>query len=413
VKNESKIIEKTLTNLCEKIKFDYWAICDTGSTDTTPEIIRDFFMKSGIPGELHIHEWRDFGHNRTLALECAYGKTDYVMVFDADDEIVGNINIPIPFDESSPHFDACMCQFGEKNSVQYERPCIVNNRKRWIYQGVLHEYIECVESATYYTRATGDYYIISGRTGNRSQNPNKYLDDAHILEKAFETAGDKQSRYAFYCAQSYRDCQRIDMAIEWYLKTLDLHGWIQEKYFSSFTLGNLYFIKKDYLNALKYWLKTAEYDTERIEGVVKAMEWARNDGQHCLVNSLYHRFRHYTKILSNKLFIDTNLYNDYLEYNNAISAYYVQDRVTGYECCKRIIINRICGFECIMRTILNLSFYKDFLEKDTEDMKNTLFQKIGDIIIEMKRRQISVTSEYYQIWNQIHPCSKPIQNISI
>ena len=50
VKNESSIIETTLKNLCKYIKFTYWVICDTGSTDNTPEIILNFFKNKNIPG---------------------------------------------------------------------------------------------------------------------------------------------------------------------------------------------------------------------------------------------------------------------------------------------------------------------------------------------------------------------------
>ena len=45
VKNESKIIVDTLTKLLKKIKWDYWVICDTGSTDNTRELITEFFEK--------------------------------------------------------------------------------------------------------------------------------------------------------------------------------------------------------------------------------------------------------------------------------------------------------------------------------------------------------------------------------
>ena len=47
-----KIIESTLENLCFYIPFDYWVICDTGSSDNTQFIIRDFFQNKGISGEL-------------------------------------------------------------------------------------------------------------------------------------------------------------------------------------------------------------------------------------------------------------------------------------------------------------------------------------------------------------------------
>ena len=69
VKNESHIIRGTLEMLCSKIKFDYWVICDTGSTDSTREIITQVFKEKRIQGELHCDEWVDFAHNRTLALE--------------------------------------------------------------------------------------------------------------------------------------------------------------------------------------------------------------------------------------------------------------------------------------------------------------------------------------------------------
>ena len=41
VKNESRVIERMLKSVSPLI--DYYVICDTGSTDETPNIIRRFF----------------------------------------------------------------------------------------------------------------------------------------------------------------------------------------------------------------------------------------------------------------------------------------------------------------------------------------------------------------------------------
>ena len=49
VKNESHIILDTLNNLTSKIIFDYWVICDTGSTDNTKELIQTFFHEKNYP----------------------------------------------------------------------------------------------------------------------------------------------------------------------------------------------------------------------------------------------------------------------------------------------------------------------------------------------------------------------------
>ena len=124
VKNEAHIIQRTLEMLCSKIRFDYWVICDTGSTDATREIIQDFFAKVGIDGELHRDEWVNFAHNRTKALEYAFGKTDLLFVFDADDEICGTIAMP-----SAVTHDEYHLKFGAPNSgTTYTRTLLIAKR---------------------------------------------------------------------------------------------------------------------------------------------------------------------------------------------------------------------------------------------------------------------------------------------
>jgi glycosyltransferase involved in cell wall biosynthesis len=94
VKNEANIIENTLMIIISKVPIDYWVISDTGSTDGTQDIIKSFFNFVGIKGELYEDKWVDFAYNRTKALEYAYNKSKYLMVFDADDKIIGNITLP-------------------------------------------------------------------------------------------------------------------------------------------------------------------------------------------------------------------------------------------------------------------------------------------------------------------------------
>ena len=72
VRNEAKVICRALDSVMELI--DYWVICDTGSTDDTPAIIKSYFQERKIPGELHSQAWINFGHNRNEALKLARGK---------------------------------------------------------------------------------------------------------------------------------------------------------------------------------------------------------------------------------------------------------------------------------------------------------------------------------------------------
>ena len=381
VKNESQVIVETLNNLTKYINFDYWVISDTGSTDGTQQLIKDYFKNKNIPGELVSHEWKDFGYNRSKALECAYNKTDYLLIFDADDKIHGDFKLPFST-LNDKYSDRYKMRFGK--GFEYMRPLLINNRKRWMFKGVLHEFLANLESVNNDSTITGDYYIESGRTGDRSKNPNKYIDDAIILKNAYEKEQDTllASRYAFYCARSYKDAgeKYHNDAIIWYKKILDNNNhWNQERYYAALELGNIYKLHNNMEESLKYLLKTLECDNERIEGLIIAIDYLYYKECYFFINTLYHKHKDYTTYdLSNKLFINKFYYQDKLEYFNSITAHRVNDKESGYICCKKILINQTIGMNEILSTIDNIFYYRENLEKDRDTI--TLFKAIDDIV---------------------------------
>ena len=400
VKNESKVIVNTLNNLSKYIDFDYWVISDTGSTDNTQQIIQDYFLEKGIPGELFFHEWRDFGYNRTKALECAYDKTDYLLIFDADDNLLGDFKLPFP-NTNANYADRYMLKIGK--GFEYVRPLLINNRKRWEFKGVLHEYLSNKEPVNEDVTVGGDYHIDSGRTGNRSQNPTKYYDDACILEKAYhvELALPEKGlsgRYAFYCARSYKDAgeKYHDQAVEWYKKVLDIpHHWHQEKYYAALEIGIIYKGKQKMDLAVPYLLKTLEYDIERIEGLILAIEYFYQSGQYILVNALYHKFKNYNRQLQNKLFINMHLYQDRLEFFNGISGHFINDKLSGYICCKQVLINQQMGLNELTVTLNNLLCYREIIEKEKETL--TLFQAVDGLFC--KYNELALNKNAVEVWN--------------
>ena len=82
VKNESKVITRLLESVSPII--DTYCICDTGSTDDTKEIITKFFEEKNIPGKIVEEPFKDFAHNRSHALKCCTGMSEYVLLLDAD-----------------------------------------------------------------------------------------------------------------------------------------------------------------------------------------------------------------------------------------------------------------------------------------------------------------------------------------
>ena len=394
VKDESHIIEERLTALYEKIKFDYYVISDTGSTDNTKELMKSFFDSIEVNGEFYDHEWKDFGTNRSQALECAYNKSEYLLIFDADDIVIGNFQLPIFME-----YDKYNLKFGEE--CLYYRPLLINNQKKWCFKGVLHEYLEPVEFVPLEINLDGDYYIISGKTGHRNKDPKKYIKDAKILEKAFEETFNTDyklaCRYSFYCAQSFKDAEYIEDAIKWYEKTILLDGWNQEKYYSCIVLAEMY-KNNNQFKAIEYMLKSIQFDNERLEGVVMACELCVNNNLHTFVNYLHEKYSN-LGIPNNKLFLYRHLYNDYIHYYNSISCFYLNKYDEGYDSIKKIMKNNILDDVLMDQTIKNIFFYKDQINND-ETMD--AFNSLSMIVKKKKGENKELAPQYKELYNYLN-----------
>jgi GR25 family glycosyltransferase involved in LPS biosynthesis len=389
VKNESHIICKTFDNILKYVPITYWVISDTGSTDNTIELIKSYWKEKNIDGELIEHAWKDFGYNRTKALECAYNKTDYLLIFDADDRFHGDFKIPVVLDKDSYNL-----KFGV--GFEYVRPLLINNRRRWKFVGVLHEFLACCEPNAVSATIDGNYHVESGRTGNRSQDPKKYEKDAKVLEMACQTERDTSltDRYSFYCAQSWKDAGEPDNAILWYKKCLTLNNWYQEKYYSCLMIGNLYKQKGENMEALKYWLMTTEYDSERMEGIAEAIHLLRESGMNLFVCALYKKYRGYQKRPKDKLFIDITKYDSIIEYNTSISAYYCDKKDMGIECCRKILMDENASPSIIFATFGNIQFYD--VKPDA-----TLFERVDELICSLSRTGHSMPPSAFEVWNKL------------
>jgi glycosyltransferase involved in cell wall biosynthesis len=223
VKNEAKVIARCLESV--KPFIQSWVIVDTGSTDGTQTIIRS--VLEGIPGELHERPWKNFGHNRTEAIELARAFTkigDYLFVIDADDVLV----LPPRFTMPKLTKDA-YDMLVEDCGTTYMRLHVFRADLDFRYVGVLHEVVRTPPGCT---RANFDGPVYK-RTGGgaRSANPLKYRHDAEVLTAALAEEPDN-ARYAFYLAQSWRDANEYEKSIAAYEHRVTMGGWEEEVYFS-------------------------------------------------------------------------------------------------------------------------------------------------------------------------------------
>jgi len=388
VKNEGHVIKNTLTKLLKKIpSIDYWVISDTGSTDKTKEIIIEFFKERNIPGELFDDEWKDFGHNRSLALEHAFQKSKYLLVFDADDEICGDFVLP------DLKLDSYHLQFGDANGVSYTRIQFINNKKKWKYIGVLHETITCVDHHDSSDIIKGNYYTISGKTGARSCDPNKYQKDALILEKGYNEAKQNNDmlyiRYGFYCANSYYDCGKWEDAIKWYKTTLENNNWEQEKYISCLRLYNCYNVLNQKDTGIFYLVKSFSYDKERVECLYELVKYyCCNDlsdiayNYYNIVKTFYNE-KYLINGLNNKLFLDTSKANLFLPFYMILVSDKVKDYETTLQMYKIIFTKKHIerNKHYIGNMLYNLQFFieNDVFKSDISFLK--LFQEYINFLI--------------------------------
>jgi hypothetical protein len=414
VKDEAHIIASTLENLCHYIEFDYWVIVDTGSTDNTRQIISDFFKDRNIKGELHETEWKNFGFNRSDALSKAFNKTDYLLIFDADDRIVGEFVLP-----KELNLDGYHLKFGDNFS--YVRLLLVNNALRWKFMGVLHEYIICTNEnySCKYENIEGNYHLISGKSGARSNNPNKYRDDALILETAYDDAqknkDDIMVRYSFYCAQSYKDAGDHPKSIEWYKKRISHGGWNQEVYCSYITIGQLYAKMNNIESAFYYWALSFNADPERCEGIYYIIKHYREKGNFQLALHYYNWIeKNKTRNLIGKLFVTENVYKYLLDYEFTIIACYVGEHKNAIPSFHTLFKYANALSSSLKENIVsNLQFYIKFIDSENLSFFYDYLAFVKQIYLEtgsLKKHIVDITDK---MKDKFAPHSKPERKFNI
>ena len=228
VKNESRAIEKCLASV--KPYIDYWVIVDTGSTDGTQELIKQAL--SGIPGELYERPWINFEVNRNEALVLAKGKSDYALLIDADEKLElsdKNASLPLTAD--------CCYAVVRESGADYHRIFLIDLTLPWYWKGVLHESLMC-DSVKTFEVLGGGYLISNTADGFRSQDEQKYLKDARVLEDALKDEP-MNARYVFYLGQSYFNAREFAKAREVFQRRSLMGGWDQEVYWSLYRVAQI------------------------------------------------------------------------------------------------------------------------------------------------------------------------------
>ena len=351
VKKEEHVIERAIRSaLCMMNTF---CIVDTGSTDKTKEIIQKVSDELGIKGFVYDRPWVNFGHNRSEALELAKVHMRWGFMLDADDYIEGE-----PIDKSLLKDDigGYYINLHEGNIIN-KRASLTNLKYDWKYKGTLHEYpIHSSNKEIYqYNKKT---YIISKREGFRSNDKQKYLKDALLLQNELDTDPNcDKGRTLFYLAQSYRDAGIKELAIKYYIIRAELkESWNEERYLSYIYLIRL---TDNFEEKLSYAWKGQNVISTRNECVYEILSYAHKNKKFLQeIYALGLAFKN-NKIDTNHVFIEPESYG-YLYYDClGLQAYYTNHFEEAYEAFKTAY--NLCPSKEKSRIQQNIDFSKKHL----------------------------------------------------
>ena len=353
VKNEAKNLVRLFETVISII--DCWIISDTGSTDNTIEVIETYFKQKGIPGRVYHHTWKNFGHNRTLALEAAQQcefEFDYILLLDADMKLV-----------ISPHFNKQTLNCCDVHNIKQGSPSLTYYNVRILRRslsvkcvGPTHEYYDITGS---YTKGNMDDLFIDD-IGDGGSKDDKFPRDIRLLLQGIAEEPDNM-RYYFYLARSYECVNDVENAIKYYNERIKRGGWDQEVWYSYYSIGNLYKRQNDTEKAVHNYLLAYDANQRRIENIYKIIEIYRCLGKQKVA---LHFVQMAEEIIKSGqvneheiLFMEPEIYKYMLGYEKSILLYYVQDHVNGRRISNILMLNPRVKPHIVDNVARNYKFY--------------------------------------------------------
>jgi len=355
VKNESRIIERLLGSVLGII--DTYCICDTGSTDDTIEKIRTFMSKAGKPGVVFSEPFRNFGYNRTLALERAAEWGTYALLLDADMKLV----IAEDFDKSALVLNGYSI-IQKSGNLEYSNTRIVKTGIGVRCRGPTHEYYDFPSGPT--GKLTTLWIEDIGDGGAKSD---KFERDVRLLLEGIKEEP-RNERYYFYLANSYKDLGKTQDAIETYKKRVELGGWVEEVFYACYEIGNMYARLKDMGSAIFWWLEAYNRRPCRAESLYEIIKYYRIEGKHHAANLFLKLARSIPYPNEDLLFIKSDIYNYLLDYEQSILAFYTKESVDHYKYLDLLGKNYmrdnvLSNYKFYVKHIASLGTVTDFSDK--------------------------------------------------
>jgi hypothetical protein len=211
-KNEDKKILTYLENTCKYI--NYWVISNTGLKDSTCVEIIEFFKTRNIKGEFFNDEWKSIEFNKTLLFKRCYKKTDFVLHFGMNMELVGKLDL---INVAYNNYISISCK-NVKDEIINNEVILFNNNYKWLCSGPKSNNIFCLDNINLlkpYLIYSNEFYLLKHQeTEEELANETKLLEilyQSTIIENDYNV----NLQHMYNLAMNYFELKDYNSSLIW------------------------------------------------------------------------------------------------------------------------------------------------------------------------------------------------------
>ena len=354
IKNESKIIRRSITSALSIA--DAICVSDTGSTDDTVQILKDFYPTLPIPGKTYEHPWINFGKSRTQSFLDAKALCEelkwnpektYALAIDADMELV----VEAPFNKQTDLTGKGYSLTQKAGTLHYINARLLRLDQPWTCVGCTHEYWDGPNEGP-----ISDSKLWINDRNDGGCKADKFTRDLAMLQEELKEQP-TNVRTHFYLAQTFKCLGRHEESIEIYKKRIMLGGWFEEVWYSHYMIAHQYLELKKIEEAEFWTLKAQVFNNYRAEALYQLVKHFRIVGQQWKAMHYYYEAKRIRKP-DVALFLESEVYDHLLDYEYTVLQYYVNaaDRKEGLRSCIRYLQHPLC-FGYLENVFSNIEFY--------------------------------------------------------
>lgn len=292
VKNEAKVIRRCMDS-CHAL-LDAVCITDTGSTDDTESVIRQWCKEHNIPVQINNYKFTSFADSRNESLRAAKIAFPGMLHLLMDADMTCHYNTDLDINSFKSSLTKQHYQIAQRNgTISYYNTRLVGDNVECNCRLVTHEYWQISEEPT----RMSELYLIDHNDGGARSD--KYYRDERLIKNELlyrysELPDHDRIRYYYYLAQTYRCLAKINkdpkyyrLSITYYLARSISGGFDEEIYFSYYYMASCYKNLGDIDSAIKYYLEAYNHSSYRAEPLYHLAKIYRLRGGHNQLGCLY------------------------------------------------------------------------------------------------------------------------------